>query len=366
MTDIFQIEPSLQDYWFCFLVLNMVIILSYKKIDKLKPNKLNWFIALLFCVFFAKWETDYFSYNRGFYLLSEEYRDPLYYYIKFFSFGSYELWRTIVWGGALILFNKTCKRLNISANILMYIFSVFFLMTFSYARASLAMASYFYGLSCIVCSPKKIKLGLFFVLFSYFAHRSSLLLIVMLPLIYMRFNKKRMLLFLLLSPILMLLMNKALIILNAGTISDDSVISGFTDAAQHYAYYNRKDLAINWKFELVTKLRNYSFYILYAYISYRLIKLKFNVDEGIKRFFSISTILIYISSLFIFNTGAVGMTDIIGQRYLYFLGIPLCLLLSYLIQNGYCTKKMMNILVFLAFVYIEGWLLGKIASLGYF
>lgn len=364
MIQIFQIEPTLQDYWICFIFLNSLIYIGYYNMNKIKTISITWILALVFCVFFAKWETDYFSYYRGFYNLSKDYRDPLYYYIKVISLDSYYIWRTIVWGGALLLFYKTCKRLKLSANIVLCIFAVFFLMTFSYARASLSMASYFYGLSFFVCKPKKYLLGLIFIAFSYFAHRSALPLIIFTPFAFVNFNKKIIVFLLSCLPICFFVVSS----LMNNFLNASFATGAFVDSAQHYAEFDRSDLNLNWKFELVTKLRNYSFYVLYVYILYRYFIKKDNIkiSEEMKRYFAITTIILYFSSLFIFNTNAVGMTNIIGQRYAYFAGIPLCLLLAHLVQNGFCTKKMMKIVMFMAFVYMEGWLLGKIASLGYF
>lgn len=360
-----QTEANLWQFIFCFVVINITIILGYTNRNKLRARNWSWILSLAFCVF-AFWDTDYFTFKRDFEAGLEGFRDPFYYYLSFLSFKSYSIIRLIIWGIALRLFYLSCKKLEIPLNVAIFAFSVFFLITFSYARASLGMSAYFYGLILYLTALNKrkvlIKVGLCFFL-AFLAHRSMLLLIILAPLVKVELSRNKILCILFLFPLVFMLFNN----LFSSFISGELIqlgggFEGVTEAAQKYSKY---DIVVekNWKFQLTSNLRTFSFYILAVYLMwlYYFSKYKYTVSEFERKLFNVLfVVLLFALSMQMNNHFGLS---IIGYRYLYTTGIPLCILLSLAIQKKWCTYKTYICLLFPAFLYVEGFIFGKILSL---
>lgn len=110
-----------------------------------------------------------------------------YQYISSFVDGSYFPFRIIVWGSEILLICYTARRLNISIKLSLYLIILLFPVLYAYARASLAMAIYFYGLSYLL-NPSKFKIlsyaiGLVIIFVCPLFHRSMYFLLAITPLI---------------------------------------------------------------------------------------------------------------------------------------------------------------------------------------
>ena len=91
---------------------------------------------------------------------------------------SYTFFRLIIWGSALTLLFISYKRVGINPDMTLYYFGVLFMIRFSYARVSLAMAIILLGLTFVYKPIMKLKvisylLGLTIIGCSIFFHRSS-------------------------------------------------------------------------------------------------------------------------------------------------------------------------------------------------
>lgn len=112
-----------------------------------------------------------------------------YQYISSAIDGNYTLFRLIVWGGAATLIALTARRLNINPSLTLFLVLALFGHYFSYARATLAMSVYFYGLSFFIIRDYGIKkiinfiIGIALILFSIFFHRSMYILVALTPLL---------------------------------------------------------------------------------------------------------------------------------------------------------------------------------------
>lgn len=366
LSTLLQEEATQNQYIINFVMMNIVFIVAYYNRNRSYPVQVTWILALIFCLY-AFWDTDYFSFRYSFYTSLEGHRDPLYYYISLISFNSYTIFRLLIWGTALYLFKRTVDRFDISYNVAAYIFTIFFLLTFSYARASLGMAMYFYGLSFLIKPNQEnrfwsIVWGLIFVGCSYYGHRSLMALILLTPLAFVKLNKKSFITIVVIGAMLSGLAATLLSDLISGTLilSDDFGAAG--EAAEQYANIEVEKV-YNWKFTLMRNLRFWSFYVAMAYIAW---KIAFSRDsklisDEIKRLATICLgILIFaISFMALPSWGA----EIIGYRYLYMLGIPICIIVSYLVTYKYCKSQALLLLLLLAFLYAEGFILGKILSL---
>lgn len=365
ITTLLQEEATQNQYIFNFVWMNLVFIVAYFNRNRKTPIFFTWLLILIF-VLFAFWDTDYFSFRYIFHTSLEGFRDPLYYYLSFISFDSYTIFRLLIWGTGLLLFHKTAKRFNLSSNYTAYIFVIFFLLTFSYARVSLGMALYFYGLSHIL-KPNyqnqfaSLVWGLIFIGCSYFGHRSMVIPILLTPLIFIKLTKKNILALVVGGIAFSSIASTLLTGFADESIPIDPQFAAVTDAATQYAV---KDTVVeyNWKFTLMRNLRNYSFVILLGYIIWKCTfsKDRIFITDSTKQLINVccGILIIAISFLIIPGMGA----DIIGYRLLYMLGIPLCIILTYMIDRGFTKPKTAFILLIPALLYAEGFIFGKILS----
>lgn len=120
--------------------------------------------------------------------------EPVYgYIIKFFE-KNYLLFRLAVWGSALWICYRTFLRFQLDVNAAVFFLIAVFLLKFNYARASLAMACYFYGLSFILIRTKRWRvydftMAALFLFLSYSFHHSCLLLVVFTITIFIPISK---------------------------------------------------------------------------------------------------------------------------------------------------------------------------------
>lgn len=361
-----QLEASQDQYIFNFILVNIIFILSFVNRNRNKTSVATWLGILLF-VLFAFWGTDYFSMRHIFYNeLNAEFRDPLYYYLSFFSFGSYTIFRLIVWGAALLLFYKTIKNFKLSPNYCAFVFAIFFLLTFSYGRVSLGMALYFYGISYLLMrnnnDKSKLIKGIFFIVCSYWGHRSMIVPILLTPLIMFSLNKKMVIGLSCFSVVLSILLPILLMRFASGDVDMGENLSAVQKSAESFSSLNEMENEYNWKYMLITSMRNYSFYLLLLYLIWKLVfsKQKNHISLVPKRLLTLCC-GISIIALSFFAVPGIG-ANIMGYRYLYMLGIPLCLIFSYMVERGFCMNKTVLLLLIPAFLYAEGFLLGKVLS----
>lgn len=362
---LYQTEATQGQYIFNFILMNVIFIFAYAYRNRNQSKPITWCLILIFLLF-AYWDTDYFSFRHLFYTSLENFRDPLYYYLSLISFNSYTIFRLVIWGTALLLFKKTSDRYGISPNIAAYVFSIFFLLTFSYARVSLGMAMYFYGLSFLIKPHQTNKYwgfvwGLAFVCCSYFGHRSLVVLIALTPLAIFQLDRKKLLI---LCGIGVMISGFAATLLSdliSGSLSVSDTMGAAGEAAEQYANIET-EVEYNWKFTLMRNLRFYSIYIAMAYIAWKVSfsKLSKKVAPEIKRLATISCAILIFSVSFLLTPSRGA--DIIGYRYLFMVGLPICTIIAYLASYKLISKKMVSILLLLAFLYSEGFIFGKILS----
>lgn len=362
--NMFQDEATAGEFWFSFMFFNVAMLVSFICARKKKESVFVWVIALLFCVY-AFWDTDYYSFRYIYFHLTSSFRDPLYYYLAYISLGSYSIYRLIIWGVAMLLFYKTCNRFGVSKNLSVYIFVVFFLLTFSFARASLGMTLYFYGLSCLLkpnVNNRRASCfnGIVFICLSYLGHRSMLPLILLTPLAYIHLTKKRVFILGCIFPVIVVAIRLVLQYFIKDNYAMGGQLSEFSDAVRGYATV--RDFELNWKFKLITVLRNMSHYVLCLYLlwSVWLKKQSIMIPPYIKGFVTMSVVISIIALAL--SLSDVGVASVTSKRYLYMTGIPLCISLAYTVQKGLCSWRMLNVLLMVSVLWAEGYFIGKIIS----
>ena len=354
--------PGFEDNVIAFVLMNIVFILSYAYfVRKLNSAKSVILAILVFCVF-GFWNSDYtFMRYHFIYDAKEEYSEVFYYYLAQLSFGSYYIYRLFIWGGALALFMLAVRKFNLNRNTSLFLLVFFFILTFSNARASLAMSAYLLGIYYLLPnSNSKIRLvkALFFLVLSFLFHRSFLICIVFSPILVFNFNRKFVILLLIFVPLFVQTVNYLLGDIISGQIILGDIFESFSNAVTDYAG-REGTRELNWKMTLINSLRNASFYVSTAYIVYYSIKYDFE-DIYIKKVINYILILIVFSSLFLVEGLNNYFYEIIGYRYLYMTAMPIILMLTYMYDNGIISRKVLYFNLFLPFLYEEVWFLGKL------
>ena len=225
-----------------------------------------------------------------------------YQYISSFVNGSYFPFRFIVWGGEILLIGITAKRYDVSVKLTLYLILLLFPVLYSYARASLAMAVYFFGLS-FVLKPIKNRLlsyilaALFIIICPIF-HRSIYVLIAitpitLLPLFYSFRSKWKLFLYILCIAISVYAFSKVLLYLDLVEIIGDETLQ-----AKLTKYSEKEVLEKGLAGKLKTLLENiFRWGSVYIFFRYCLKNIK-EKNTLIEKLFVISiTILFIVSSI---------------------------------------------------------------------
>ena len=366
-----MMTTTLGQFWFNLFLLNLCIFISFRHAKKNRFSKTAWLLMLIFCLF-AFWDIDYFGLYDAFQGMTNnnyEFRDLLYPWLTKISFGSYTLFRFYIWGAAEYLLYKTTRLLGLNPNLTIYVMIMNFLLLFSYARASLGMILYFYGITYYVVSPNKRKFWVMLICFllSFFSHRTMLILVAMTPLFFVKLKKTRLFVIALFFLLVMIPLSRY-IVLNMAEVEVDeteSLLSSFNQSVQSYSRlgvsYTFED---NWKYSLIKSLRNLSIYLGIAFSLIIILcgnKMRY-ISPYMKQLLML-TIGIALTGAAFLVQGTFG-SEIIGYRILYMAGIPVVLLLSYLAQNHYCSWRTLHFAFLPSLLFQEGFIIGKIISLG--
>lgn len=362
------LDASFGQYLFDLVFYLLLCFLSWKSIRKDKPALLIWFLIAVFCVF-SYFAGDWFHYRISFPTIDKNYSEPIYYYFSILAGKNYLIYRLLVWGLATLLVYLTCTQLGLNKNITVFVFVCFFLPIFCYARASLAMASYFCGLSYLVKQPirphmiSNVFKGIVLIILSYFFHRSFLTIIAVTPFIFLRYNKKTIILIVLLFPLLLAMIRNSLNQFATEVVFEGSELESFADAAQGYASQERR--IYNWKYSLVSNLKYVGFYIPFLYMLWitKLSKRRIQLPSSIEKYLSIGTLIIVVSTAFFVLSYTDNTSQVLGYRYLYMSGIPSTILVSYALQSNSINTKKSIYLMFLSWLSTIALIVGKLFAL---
>lgn len=198
-------EASIVTSVYCLVYYLILVFANYQDglrdpfINEISERKEK--LALFFVCFFIIthcYNGDFFHLMHRVYEYSSipeayNFGEEIYHKIGLAVGKNYFFFRSIIWGGAFSLFCLTAKRMNVSV----YFSAILLIAThpiiFSYARATAAMAVYFYGFS-FLCVPFRNKLvsyiiGVLIIYFSTYFHRSATIMLIMTAMIYIPIRK---------------------------------------------------------------------------------------------------------------------------------------------------------------------------------
>ena len=350
----FPIFPStpLLSSWIYQGLLYAIIFFSFKKsclysIGRKQNRGILFSLLLLVVLYFitAFADGDFIHYQA----MVKSYRGPestglesVYEYVIALTNQNYLLFRTIFWGGIVLIFPRLFKNYYLDPNNSLYFLFAVYIGTLSYSRASFGMTFFFLGLSLFYAEEKKLRnivIGLLLVVSSYFFHRSCVVLIPMAFMGLVPINKKTV-------PIILgaVLFSFAMLRSFASDIIEMVEASDYEDLSNKVQIYASESSGqfTGGAFAWFMHIWSYGvFYVLFFVDAYYILYKNNHVSVIIQRLFNVSFgILLFSVLVFFFN-----MTNAaIYYRYLFMLMIPTTIITTYLFQKGIMSFKLFRFL----------------------
>jgi len=255
---------------------------------------------------------------------------------------NYLLFRIIIWGGALLFFCLTAKRYTNRYFLSLCTLSFMYLLLFSYARASLAMCLFFYGLSYYL-KPLRHKyfgwlVGIVFIILSPLFHSSAWAAIALLPFLFFPINKYTIGMIILLFPFLVVISQNILFPLLLDTsLSNDRM-------NQKLAGYAVKQKEYGSAYRLLGTIRYLTFYISLIILTVVLFFRNNRVKSSCKRLYKMILGIILAATVFLFF----DLDNLVFYyRILYWAIIPIVFLVTICYIEGYLSKKAYSLIILL-------------------
>lgn len=346
----YQLELLFDGFLFCTLIFSLFPRSGMWNGEyKFGSCYLGLVLIILFCMF-AVIDTDYEHYG-DIYKRYTQYNElghlePFYGALMDVS-STYTMFRTLVWGTASLLFYKTIERLGLPIRYTLFLFVPIYLLTFSYARVSLALAVFFYGYSFLIKPHCYYKLNSFIVgglliFVSYFLHKSMLFMIILFPFSFFKLRKVYIYAALAFIPICITFLNTDFArIMTSGNLLDADSMQ-FTSFS---SYSNKKD-TIKGIGILISRVLSWGglYYLLVEFV--RTYFREEELDKPFSRILNLVFISLIVTLPFFFMKGT---NQILFYRFLYMSYIPVILIISYLSSNSMVTNGLRNAMIVTAF-----------------
>ena len=333
---------------YCLFAYLVIIWKNYKQGIKypysrvVPKSTINWtlfFIGFFFVTHCLK--GDFFHMMQHVYDYSPisgayNFGEDIYPKIGLFVGKNYFLFRTIVWGGAFVLFCLTAKRMEVPVYYAALLLLATHSVIFCYARATAAMAVYFFGLS-FLCNPIRGKkwlsyiLGCVIIYFSMEFHRSAIIMVIITIMIFIPIRKWSIILLLVLLPVMAGFFKDILIAVALSESTDEML-------ANKIQSYSERELHHGISGMIISTLEYASFYIPFFLTSISVFaknKVK-SVPITTMRFYKVACGLTLISVLFLF-LGSSYITFV--YRTLFMSMIPMTIVVSKLYQCKLMSQK---------------------------
>lgn len=276
-----------------------------------------------------------------------EHMESIYIWLTKVVHGNYLLWRLMVFGGALLLYQQIIKRFGLESRLSTFVFLICFILVFNYARASLAFAVYFYGLSYLIKPSRNRILGYVFGIViltcSQFFHNSAIVLIVLTPIILTPLNK---------WPMILMVVVVALLYVNK---IYDSILEYMwsiegEETANVFLYYQQNE-AIKFQGGLSGSFMNLLeyglFYAPFFIITKDLFFNHIKADSVSIILYKVLFGIILIATVFALSS----TTTVYFYRVLYMGLIPLCVELVYMFEKEFLSKTHLRFCVYFGLTY---------------
>lgn len=326
---------------FLYLCMFLLFRPAFKYGTDLPRRRYVWGVVCIFAFcLLSFWGTDWFHYAGRYEGIrqgdTDVNQEMVYTWLMQIS-PSYIIWRAITWGVAIWCLIRTLKNLDIDINIALFFFCSIFIIWFSYARASLAMAMMFYGYSCLQVKEKRalnMVWGFLLIGLSFFMHKSAPfgIAIVLAAEFCKHYGKTAVILFLIGFPIIVMMAKMMF------TDFFDAILMDESNALNEYAsggsgYLDEETGKRGWGGRIGSMLCTVTYYLIAIESALVLWKKQTDISEKGKAFLLLTVFLVLSSSVFRFDLGANTLT--LYGRFLRFTQIPATIALTYI----YSTKQ---------------------------
>ena len=349
MFDFPMTAPSIATGFFCLFAYIFVVYPNYKRgieapyTFSISKSTKQYYVVLaglamvVFCQngdFFHLMETVHgYNFTPGAYNYGEE----VYLQLGKLLDRNYLLFRTIVWGGAFTLYCWTAKRLQIPVYYAAVLLFCSYIILFTYARATLAMAVYFFGVS-FLCKPIKNKkllsyiIGAVIIYKSWTFHNSAIVMIVITIILLMPLRKWSIALILIGIPFIATIAKEYFY--EVMILAEESESAVGERMSQYSQSGSKLTIA-----ETILNIFNYPSIYFPIIISTITIFTKNNIKKipvHIIRLYKVAFGIIFMASI-LYLFGATFY--VMFYRVLFMAMIPVCLITTALYKEGYISKK---------------------------
>lgn len=353
---------------YCFLLYCFLLLFTFRGNvsnlfikDDIKGGRIFLFCGLLLFALTSFVGDDFFHY----YEFMSEYRgqifgdqdsglETFYQYLIHYIHGNYFLFRLIVWGSSLFLIVYAVRRLEINVYHTLFVILAGFIITFSYARVTLAMAMLSLGvvMICVAAEQQQNKrivstiVGLLVALSSIYFHRSMLpVIVIAICWSLMPWKKQITKYSLWLFPVLVAICSIILkvafeeIFQVANAVEDES---GMLDRAEFYSEQDSIAHNANGYIRLFLHYTTFYFPLLLLSNAFRSESVLQSVDKRAIWLYQ------FVYLVFVFATSFLFMdfeSETLFYRYLYMSFIPMSMLIVYMKDKGTLTKAQYLLIV---------------------
>lgn len=279
---------------------------------------------------------NWFLYGYGETAKTDEWIEPIYYWIKAIIPFSYLFFRLAIWGTGIYIYKKLCEKAGVNILLSYILFGIFYIFAYSYARASLGIAITCYAFILLVQNRSKkvmyyIKIVLLFLL-ATLLHKTCISLIIILLLSQiLKLNTKTLFLLAILFIPLSKILNSNLDILGS--------IVGLSEY-QTEKYLN----ADNEIYERSSEIKKFIPLLILLFFSIRKIFVnKKSIPYHIERIVMGTISILYVAALL--TTLSIGLGQTIALRFYLMAFIFALICCAYAIQNLKMNKLLISSLM---------------------
>lgn len=338
-------------FWGLYMV--VVFYAVWKVMLAAPKDKWNVKVGKLFMLFFAGYAVfycvnpDYFNYREWMEFTFYDWdKERIYPYIVVFCRSlpfsyPYEMFRLVVWGGALVIVWQTAKMYQgqLMPGLAVLLLFVFYSGGFCYARASLAMAVYFFGVVTYSCGKNLLKktLGIALAVCSYLFHNELIIGIAVLPFFLFPSERKKSIAF---SLVLLVVFIVVVSFLNSDpTFLED--MFGSDDLVEKIETFNEMEQRRFRMSTLISYLNSFYPFLLITKLFHR----QRNLPKPIVGIYRITFAIMMASATFFVVSGP---RSVYTYRVLLISIIPLSIMISYCYNQGFFKKHQIVIMLVLA------------------
>lgn len=350
------VYPSLvliQISLFCLAILPFVQLLRIKNNKIILSSSQSYkncivLLCYIFCII-ASYDGDWYHYKEvvyeNYYLTNPfTHIEPIHLWIiKHLSFGNYIIWRMVIWGYTILLIKLSFKRIGCDDVITWTSFILVYLLTISTGRVYLGIALLFYGFCCLIRPKRKylssIK-GLFLMSFSLVFHKSIFIYLIAALIALIYYRKWMIITAITALPIIIKIFTSVLIMIVIADNLDKNAM-GYLSTDQE-----SKGIGIS-LYNNTIKLIQIIIFVIGSYVAINNKHLNNKIiNSMLKNVFNLW--YIYIVVFIALTLNDIGSLAISG-RILGALGLPLSIILSFLLKSKTFTKSGLIICSVLAF-----------------